>query len=77
MKLTRQTLQSFIIDGIITMPVAVYGYVFFPDLPETTKAFYLKPHEKEIAVSRLPPKSPDGHKVNMALMKKVVSMPNL
>uniref|UniRef100_A0A8H7K3H8 Major facilitator superfamily (MFS) profile domain-containing protein n=1 Tax=Bionectria ochroleuca TaxID=29856 RepID=A0A8H7K3H8_BIOOC len=28
---------SFIIDGIITIPVAVFGYYFFPDLPETTQ----------------------------------------
>lgn len=32
---------SFIIDGIITLPIALYGFLVFPDLPQTTKAFYL------------------------------------
>lgn len=31
----------FIIDGIITMPIALYGFLVFPDLPRTTQAFYL------------------------------------
>lgn len=32
---------SFIIDGVITLPIALYGFVIFPDVPATTKAFYL------------------------------------
>jgi hypothetical protein len=31
----------FIIDGIITLPIALYGFLVFPDLPRTTKSFYL------------------------------------
>lgn len=31
----------FIIDGIITLPIALYGLAIFPDVPATTKAFYL------------------------------------
>ena len=31
----------FIIDGIITMPIALYGFLMFPDVPSTTRAFYL------------------------------------
>lgn len=34
-------LTRFIIDGIITLPIALYGFLIFPDLPATTKAFYL------------------------------------
>jgi MFS transporter, ACS family, pantothenate transporter len=34
-------IDSFIIDGIITMPIALYGFLVFPDVPATTKAFYL------------------------------------
>ncbi|KAI0481874.1 major facilitator superfamily domain-containing protein [Xylaria cf. heliscus] len=45
----------FIIDGLITIPVAIWGFVFFPDTPATTKAIYLTPAEKELAVSRVPP----------------------
>ncbi|TPX13698.1 uncharacterized protein E0L32_005901 [Thyridium curvatum] len=67
---------SFIIDGIITIPVAIFGFIFFPDLPETTTAFFLKPHERELALSRLPPKNPDGHKIGFSLIKRVLFTPN-
>ncbi|KAJ3575155.1 hypothetical protein NP233_g1289 [Leucocoprinus birnbaumii] len=43
----------FIIDGIITLPIAIYGFLIFPDVPQTTKAFYLTKEEKELAYSRL------------------------
>lgn len=43
----------FLIDGIITLPVAVYGFLLFPDTPGTTKAWYLSEKERELAVSRL------------------------
>ena len=33
--------NRFIIDGIITLPIALYGFLVFPDVPATTKAFYL------------------------------------
>ncbi|KAI5779254.1 major facilitator superfamily domain-containing protein [Geopyxis carbonaria] len=46
----------FIIDFSITLPVALYGFIFFPDTPATTKAFYLSAREKALAVSRLPPR---------------------
>ncbi|KAI0393894.1 MFS general substrate transporter [Xylariaceae sp. FL0594] len=45
----------FIIDGLITIPVAIYGFIFFPDTPATTKAFYLTAEQKALAVSRVPP----------------------
>jgi hypothetical protein len=32
----------FIIDGVITLPIAFYGFLVFPDVPSsTTKVFYL------------------------------------
>lgn len=31
----------FIIDGVITLPIALYGFLVFPDVPAITKAFYL------------------------------------
>ncbi|KAM7216810.1 Major facilitator superfamily domain containing protein [Rhypophila decipiens] len=43
----------FIIDGIITLPVAIYGLLLFPDTPATTTAFYLSPTEREMALSRV------------------------
>ncbi|KAK7416652.1 hypothetical protein QQZ08_011918 [Neonectria magnoliae] len=44
----------FIIDGLLTIPVALYGFVFFPDTPHTTTAFYLTEDERKLAVSRVP-----------------------
>ncbi|KAF3016467.1 hypothetical protein E8E14_008733 [Neopestalotiopsis sp. 37M] len=44
----------FIIDGLITIPVAIYGFLFFPDTPQTTTAFYLSETEKALAISRVP-----------------------
>lgn len=46
----------FIIDGLITLPVALYGFLLFPDTPSTTAACYLGPSERALAVSRLHPK---------------------
>ncbi|GJC86390.1 pantothenate transporter liz1 [Colletotrichum liriopes] len=44
----------FIISGIITVPVAIYGYFFFPDTPRTTTAFYLSEDEIKLAQERVP-----------------------
>ncbi|AEO67353.1 uncharacterized protein THITE_2116246 [Thermothielavioides terrestris NRRL 8126] len=43
----------FLVDGIITLPVAVYGFLLFPDTPATTTAPYLTAAERALAVSRL------------------------
>ncbi|KAL2127152.1 hypothetical protein VTI74DRAFT_11249 [Chaetomium olivicolor] len=43
----------FLIDGIITLPVALYGFLLFPDTPATTTAPYLTSSERELAISRL------------------------
>ncbi|CCC13802.1 hypothetical protein SMACR_12615 [Sordaria macrospora] len=43
----------FIIDGIITLPVAIYGFLLFPDTPKTTRAPYLSREERELAVARM------------------------
>lgn len=43
----------FIIDFLVTIPIALYVFILFPDTPETTKAFYLTKEEKQLAVTRL------------------------
>ncbi|KAH9951851.1 MFS general substrate transporter [Amylocystis lapponica] len=43
----------FIIDGVITLPIALYGFLIFPDVPATTKAFYLSKEERVLANERL------------------------
>ncbi|KAF8192598.1 MFS general substrate transporter [Pholiota molesta] len=39
--------------GIITLPIALYGFLVFPDLPRTTKSFYLSEEERVLAYERL------------------------
>lgn len=67
----------FIIDGIITLPIAIFGFLSFPDLPESTKAPYFSVEEKALAISRIPPKSADGHKVGFSLIRRVLLQWNL
>ncbi|KAF1811873.1 major facilitator superfamily transporter [Eremomyces bilateralis CBS 781.70] len=61
----------FIIDGLITLPVAIYGLIFFPDTPQTTKAFYFSEEEKKMAVARVPKKR-ERSPLTMSFFKKVV-----
>lgn len=43
----------FIIDGVISLPIAVAGYFFLPDVPEISKPFYLSKEEVAFAVKRM------------------------
>ncbi|KAF2158613.1 hypothetical protein M409DRAFT_71553 [Zasmidium cellare ATCC 36951] len=42
----------FIFDGVISMPIAVWGFFAIPDLPHTTRAFYWKGDDKRYGVER-------------------------
>jgi ACS family pantothenate transporter-like MFS transporter len=66
----------FLICGIITFPIAIFGFMFFPDLPETTTAKWLTPEEKLLAVQRLPPKKEESHKIGWSLIKRTVLTKN-
>lgn len=43
----------FIIDGIITIVVAIFGLFFFPDTPRDTAAFYLTEEDRRRCVERM------------------------
>ncbi|KAG7747975.1 hypothetical protein KL912_002652 [Ogataea haglerorum] len=43
----------FIIDALIGAPVIIYGYLFLPDYPHNTTAFYLNEWERNRAKERL------------------------
>ncbi|KAJ9130770.1 putative Pantothenate transporter [Pleurostoma richardsiae] len=43
----------FIFDGVITLPMALWGYYALPDLPSNTRVRWLKKHEKELALRRM------------------------
>lgn len=62
----------FIIDGLLTIPVALYGLFFFPDTPRTTSAFYLTEEEKKLAVARVPD-IPEQNPITLKFLKKVLS----
>ncbi|KAL4998381.1 major facilitator superfamily domain-containing protein [Aspergillus recurvatus] len=59
----------FIIDGLITLPIAFYGAFLFPDTPATTRAPYLTPSERALAVSRLP--ATKHAAINRAFLKRL------
>lgn len=40
-------------DGVTSMPIALLGYVFLPDLPENCRAWYLTPAEREFGRKRM------------------------
>jgi ACS family pantothenate transporter-like MFS transporter len=44
----------FIIDFLITFPIALLGFLVFPDTPESSRARWLTPEEKTLAIERLP-----------------------
>ncbi|KAG6038964.1 hypothetical protein E4U41_003419 [Claviceps citrina] len=62
----------FITDGLLTVPIALYGVMFFPDTPQTTTAFYLSEAEKELAISRVP-KIPEQSPITSKFLKKVLT----
>ena len=43
----------FIVDGIISLPIALSGYFLLPDVPEITRAWYLSPAERQYAQKRM------------------------
>ncbi|ORY68279.1 major facilitator superfamily transporter [Pseudomassariella vexata] len=43
----------FIINTVISLPIAIAGFFFFPDVPEITRAWWLTKEEIEIAKRRM------------------------
>ncbi|EME84980.1 uncharacterized protein MYCFIDRAFT_187776 [Pseudocercospora fijiensis CIRAD86] len=43
----------FVIDGLIGIPIAIWGLFAVPDLPHTTRAFYMSKEEREYGVERI------------------------
>ncbi|CZT21465.1 related to permease of the major facilitator superfamily [Ramularia collo-cygni] len=62
----------FVIDFLITFPVAIYGFLFFPDTPNSSVAKYLTPAEKIMAVERLPEVAKQRGTLGWSLIKRVV-----
>ena len=62
----------FIIDFLITLPIALYGFLLFPDTPTSTRARYLNPTEKMLAVERLPEVDKQRGVLGLSLFRRVV-----
>lgn len=60
----------FIIDFVITMPIILYGFIFFPDTPATCNAFYFNQEEIELAKARVPQR--ETTKFDWSIFKRVV-----
>ncbi|KAJ9615935.1 hypothetical protein H2204_014255 [Knufia peltigerae] len=43
----------FIIDGVISLPIAILTIFFLPDQPHNTRAWYLNARDREIALERV------------------------
>lgn len=43
----------FIMDGIISLPIAFAGFWLYPDFPDSTRAFYLTEADRELAKQRM------------------------
>jgi ACS family pantothenate transporter-like MFS transporter len=68
----------FIIDGLITLPVAVFGFYYFPDTPERTRASYLTEADKKLAISRVPPITNEGRSIAfVSIVKRAFATPLL
>ncbi|GAA6061941.1 hypothetical protein JCM10212_001509 [Sporobolomyces blumeae] len=59
----------FLICGIITIPIGLYGYVFFPSRP-ANRSLVFSASEREFAISRLPPR-PET-RLDRTVFKRVV-----
>lgn len=62
----------FIIDFVITLPVAAYGFFVFPDTPATTRATWLSDEQKKLAVERLPVIERQRGELGWSLIRRVL-----
>jgi ACS family pantothenate transporter-like MFS transporter len=62
----------FVIDSLITFPIAAYGFLCFPDTPTSTKARYFSEAERALAVSRLPEVKLARGQLGTSLIRRVV-----
>ncbi|TVY59243.1 Pantothenate transporter liz1 [Lachnellula cervina] len=63
----------YIVDFLVTLPVIVYGWFFFPDFPHNTTCHYLNTEEKSRCVIRIPNERITKAVWNFATLKRVFS----
>lgn len=62
----------FVVDALITLPIALYGWLLFPDTPASTKAKYLNTEERIMAIERLPEIEKARGVLGWSLIKRVL-----
>ncbi|KAK4699614.1 MFS transporter, ACS family, pantothenate transporter, partial [Phenoliferia sp. Uapishka_3] len=62
----------FIVDGIITLPIAFIGFTFFPGLPSSRKPWFLTAEEHARASSRLPKDHKQAGKLTLDVVKRTL-----
>ncbi|EEQ84489.1 MFS pantothenate transporter [Blastomyces dermatitidis ER-3] len=63
----------FIVDGLITVPIALYGLFLFPDTPATTTAPYLNAKQRALAIARAPEPLRERAPLSLGFVKKIFS----
>lgn len=62
----------FIIDGVISLPIAIAGFFLFPGLPTSPRIWWLKESEQKLAQARM---QSDGvrksRKIGKRMLKRV------
>ncbi|KZT53557.1 major facilitator superfamily transporter [Calocera cornea HHB12733] len=65
----------FIIDGVITLPIAAIGFTFFPGLPASKRPWYMTEEEHQLAKDRLPKDHKQAGPLNLDVVKRTLSKP--
>ncbi|KAI5478862.1 MFS general substrate transporter [Pseudohyphozyma bogoriensis] len=63
----------FIVDGVITLPIAIIGFAFFPGLPSSKKPWFLTAEEHARASARLPKNHKQAGPLNRDVFKRTFS----
>ncbi|CAO1633683.1 unnamed protein product [Parajaminaea phylloscopi] len=63
---------QFLFDGFIGLPIACYGWAFFPDVPQRARKWLLSEPERKLAIERLPVRQQSATTMDRALAKRVL-----
>ena len=61
----------FIIDFLITVPIVIFGFFCFPDLPEVSKPFYFTEAEHQLCLKKRQRRAPVMSTFDWSLIKRI------
>lgn len=67
--------QLFIVDGVITLPIAFIGFSVFPGLPTSRKPWFLTEEEHERAKTRMDAEHKQAGKITFGVVKRTLARP--